>query len=122
MARWAGAGGGWLVVGRGSSGQSLTQERPGGPASLTRLTNTIPLPPFTFFLQLFEYVLDYLRSLRFHDAASALPKDERTLALLARWALLSHRARRACAALPAHRAAACCTAACFSLPARPGAS
>ena len=37
-------------------------------------------------LQIFEYVLDYLRSRRFGDCddASILPRDERTLALLAR--------------------------------------
>jgi hypothetical protein len=35
-------------------------------------------------LQIFEYVLDFLRSHRFADSPSILPRDERTLQLLAR--------------------------------------
>lgn len=61
--------------------------------------------------QMFEYVLDFLRAKRFAEgpgaAASALPRDERTLCLLAREAAfyrlpeLAERAERARAALAA---------------------
>lgn len=61
--------------------------------------------------KIFEYVLDHLRSRRFGDSPSTLPKDERTLTLLAREAEfyqlpeLAERAERARAALVAPPAA-----------------
>ncbi|KAL4448314.1 hypothetical protein ABPG75_005533 [Micractinium tetrahymenae] len=57
--------------------------------------------------KIFEYVLDHLRSRRFNDSPSTLPKDERTLSLLAREAEfyqlpeLADRARAALVVPPA---------------------
>lgn len=71
-----------------------------------------PPPTHPHHTQIFEYVLDFLRSQRFCDSASTLPRDERTLTLLAREAdfyqlpELAERARAALASLAAGAAAA----------------
>lgn len=56
------------------------------PVGLCAMAKPRPLHPAA--LQIFEYVLDHLRSRRFGDSPSTLPKDERTLTLLARWGVL----------------------------------